>query len=262
MLQVAEMIAAVAERVGPSVVGLGRGWGKGSGVIFAEHRVLTNAHVLRGGDVAIRVGEGLVHGRVAGADRPSDLAVIGADTGTLPPVAWDPDRVAALRIGAPVFALSDPGGRGLRVTPGYVSAAVARAIEHTAPLPAGSSGGPLVDADGFLLGLNTVRLEGGLILAIPADASMRARAQALARGEHTTRPRLGVALTPTLFVRAVKDASPAASAGLARGDRLVAVDDRPLRSVDDLFDALAAGGDLTVTVERGGLQRDFAVVLQ
>ena len=262
MMQVAETIAAVAERVGPSVVGIGRGWGRGSGVVIAEHRVLTNAHVLRGPDVAVRIGDALVHGRVAGADPRADLAVIAADTGAAPPVAWRPERLAGIGIGAAVLALADPGGRGLRVTAGHVTSAVRRAVEHTAPLPAGSSGGPLVDPDGHLLGINTVRTEGGLILALPADAAMRARVDALARGERPGRARLGVALSRDLVVRAVKDASPAAVAGVAPGDRLLAADDRPLRSVDDLFDALEGAGELTLTVGRGPEQRDLAVVLQ
>ena len=258
MLQVTE----IAERVGPSVVGLGRGWGRGSGVVVAERRIVTNAHVLRGPEVAIRTGEVVVHGRVIGVDPRSDLAVIEGDTDAARPVAWDPDRVGAVRIGTEVAALADPGGRGLRAAAGHVSTAVGRFVEHTAPLPAGSSGGPLVDHEGFLLGLNTVRLEGGLILALPADATMRSRVEALARGERVSRARIGVALTRDLVVRAVKDASPAAVAGVAPGDRLVAADDRPLRSVDDLFDALEAAGDLTLTVERRGEQRDLGLVLQ
>jgi serine protease Do len=262
MLQAAELIGRTAERVGPSVVGLGRGWGRGCGVIVAPGRILTNAHVLRGRDVAVRVGDMLVQGAVAGVDPRADLAVIAADTGAAPAVAWDPERLQRVGIGTPVLALADPGGRGLRVSAGHVTSAVRRAVEHTAPLPAGSSGGPLVDADGALLGLNTVRTEGGLILALPADAAMRSRADALARGDRrATRPRLGVALTPGLTVRAVLDASPAAVAGLRPGDRLVAAADRPLRTVDDLLDALEAGGELVLTVERDGAQRDVAVPL-
>ena len=111
------------------------------------------------------------------------------------------------RTGAPILALANPGGRGLRTTFGLVSATgrgfrgprgrrVAGSIEHTAPLPRGSSGGPLVDPGGNLLGLNAVRRDGGFILALPADAALRRRVDELARGEAVERPRLGVALAP------------------------------------------------------------------
>ncbi len=250
MVQVTE----IAERIGPSVVGLGRGWGQGSGVVFAPNRVLTNAHVLRGPDVAVAVGGQLVHGRVLAADPQADLAVVAADTGDAPAIAW---AAAPAQIGALVYALADPGGRGLRVTHGYVAGGK---VEHTAPLPRGSSGGPLVDVDGRLLGLNTVRLEGGFILAVPVS---QARATALARGELPQRAELGVALSRSLTVRAVKDASPAAVAGVVPGDRLLGVDDRPLRSLDDLFDALERQpAQLVLHVVRGREQRDIEIALQ
>ncbi len=278
--QIGETVRAVAERVGPSVAGLGRGWGRGSGVVIAPNRLLTNAHVLRGEDVAVTFGGGeAVLGHVAGADPDLDLAVIAADTAGIEPIGWDPEIAAAAGIGTPVFALADPGGRGLYVTFGLVSAAgrpvrgprgrrIAGSLEHTAPLPRGSSGGPIVDAEGRLLGINTVRLDGGFVLALPADATMAQRIGALARGEAMSRPRLGLALARTrdhgLLVRAVQDASPAAVAGLAPGDLLVGVEGRPLRSVDDLFDALEDSAHppaLTLTVVRGGDERDVPIRL-
>jgi serine protease Do len=278
-----------AEKVGPAVVGLGRGWGRGSGVVIAPGQVLTVAHVLRGDEVAVAVAAGDVReGRVLGADPDLDVAVIGVDTGDAPAIAWDPGEGPAP--GAPVFALANPGGRGLRTTFGLVSATgrgfrgprgrrVAGSIEHTAPLPRGSSGGPLVDLAGNLLGLNAVRRDGGFILALPADAALRRRADELARGEAAERPRLGVALAPPrvarrmraavglddrdgLLVRGVVDGSPAASAGLQRGDLLVRAGDRPLVSMDDLFDALDSAGDtLTVGLLRGTEERDIDVPL-
>jgi serine protease Do len=283
-------IGDLARRVGPAVAGIGRGWGRGSGVVVRPGLILTNAHVLRGEEVAVTLGGTAVDGRVAGADLDLDLAVIAADTGDVEPVAWDPAAIGEVGIGTPVVALADPGGRGLRATFGFVSAAdrsfrgprgrsIAGSIEHTAPLPRGSSGGPLVDGAGRLLGLNTVRLEGGLILALPADAGLRKQVDALARGEAAKRPRLGVALAPPrasrrmraavglderdgLLVRAVQDGSPAAAAGLARGDLLVAADGTALTAVDDLFDALeAADGALTLTIVRGSEERDVPVKL-
>jgi serine protease Do len=284
-------VSTAAETVGPSVVGLGRGWGRGSGVITAAGTVLTNAHVLRGEEVAVTFADGRTeHGRVAGADADLDLAAVAVETGDAEPVAWEPERVDTVAIGEPVFALANPGGRGLRTTFGLVSATgrsfrgprgrrIGGSIEHTAPLPRGSSGGPLVDAEGRLLGLNSIRVDGGLILALPADAAMRRRAEALATGSGASRPRLGIAIAPPraarrmraavglperdgLLVRGVEEDSPAGAAGLERGDLLVSAAGSPLTSVDELFDALETGGTLTLGVLRGSDERDVDVMLQ
>jgi serine protease Do len=286
-----QAVVAAADRVGPSVVGLGRGWGRGSGVVYEPGHVLTCAHVLRGDEVAVTFQDGRTeHGRVAGADADVDLAVVAVETGDAPPVTWEPVAVAEASLGAPVFALADPSGRGLRTTFGLVSATdrsfrgprgrrIAGSIEHTAALPRGSSGGPLVDAAGRLLGLNAVRREGGLILAVPADATVRARVDALARGEAAERPRLGVALASPrharrlrsavglperegLLVRGVVSGSPAERAGLERGDLLVSAAGRPLTSIDELLDALeAAGGTLELGLVRGADERTVTVAL-
>ena len=278
-----------AARTGPAVVGLGRGWGRGSGVVIAPGQVLTVAHVLRGDEVAVSFDGDVREGRVLGTDPDLDVAVVGVDTGDAPAIAWEPGDAPGS--GTPVFALANPGGRGLRTTFGLVSATgrgfrgprgrrVAGSIEHTAPLPRGSSGGPLVDLTGNLIGLNAVRRDGGFILALPADAALRRRAQELARGEAAARPQLGVALAPPrvarkmraavgledrdgLLVRGVLDNSPAASAGVQRGDLLVSAGDRSLTGMDDLFDALDAAGDtLTVGLLRGTEQREVDVPLR
>jgi len=287
-----QAVKGAADTVGPSVVGLGRGWGRGSGVVYEDGRVLTCAHVLRGDEVAVTFADGRTeHGKVVGTDTDLDLAVVEVETGDAPAVAWEPAAVDELDLGAPVLALADPGGRGLRVTFGLVSATgrsfrgpagrrVGGSIEHTAPLPRGSSGGPLVDVSGRLLGLNAVRREGGLILAVPADENVRAKAGALARGEAAGRPRLGVALAPPrhsrrmraavglpdrdgLLVRGVVPESPAAKADLRRGDLLVSAAGRALATPDDLFDALDTSPDtLTLGVVRGIEELEAEVVLR
>ncbi|MEA2331177.1 MAG: hypothetical protein QOH58_1315 [Thermoleophilaceae bacterium] len=283
-------ISGAAERVGPSVVGLGRGWGLGSGVVIGDGRVLTNAHNARREQVTVAFADGRREtGEWAAADRDLDLAVVTVDTGDAPAIAWEPGEAPG--VGTPVLALANPGGRGLRTTLGFVASGgrsfrgprgrrIAGAIEHTAPLPRGSSGGPLVDAEGRLLGLNALRLEGGLILAVPATAAVKERVERLARGEATASPRLGVAVAPPrvarrmrravglperegLLVRAVEDDSPAAAAGIEAGDLLAAVDGAELRSVDALYEALDAvppgGGTLELTVVRGTEERATAV---
>jgi serine protease Do len=287
-----EAVASVAERVGPAVVGLGRGWARGSGVVIAPGRVLTAAHVLRGEEVTVTFADGRsAPGRVLGVDADLDVAVVETETAEVVPVEWDSDAVPQLSAGAPVLALANPGGHGLRTTFGLVSATgrsfrgprgrrIPGSIEHSAPLPRGSSGGPLVDTSGRLLGLNAVRRDGGFILALPADAALQRRVGELARGEAVERPRLGVALAPSrvarkmraavglpdrdgLLVRGVVDGSPAATAGLERGDLLVRAGDRPLASMDDLFDALDSAGDtLAVAVVRGAEERELEISLR
>jgi serine protease Do len=284
-------VQRIAEEIGPSVVGLGRRWGHGTGVVIAEGRVLTNAHNLRGEETTLRFADGReASARLTALDADGDLAVLEGDTGDAPAVAWQEGAEAG--IGTPVFALANPGGRGLRVTFGLVSATgrsfrgprgrrIGGSIEHTAPLVRGSSGGPIVDEEGRLLGINTVRVDNALVLAIAADADMKERAEALARGEAPTRARLGIAIAPPraarrmrqavglpeldgLLVREVVDSGPAAKAGLERGDLIVAVDGEPVRRIDDLFgalDAQAAGGSMALTVVRGVDEREVTVTL-
>src|SRR5215216_6076844 len=97
LAELQQAVSDAAERVGPSVVGLGRGWGRGSGVIPAAGTVLTNAHVLRGDEVAVSFADGRTeHGRVAGADADLDLAAIAVETGDAAPVAWEPERLEEL----------------------------------------------------------------------------------------------------------------------------------------------------------------------
>ena len=115
------------------------------------------------------------------------------------------------------MALGNPAGNGLRVTVGYVSGIgrafrgprgrrVAGAVEHTAPLLPGSSGGPIVDADGQLLGINTNRLGSGFYQAIASDSGLRDRVASLGRGEAPKRRRLGVGLAPAHVARQLRRA--------------------------------------------------------
>jgi serine protease Do len=286
-----DKIGEAAERVGPSVVGLGRGWGLGSGVVIADGQVLTNAHNLRREEVTVSFADGRREtGEAAGVDADLDLAVIEVETADAPAIGWEPER-GLPGLGTAVLALANPGGRGLRVTLGFVSSEgrsfrgrrgrrVEGAIEHTAVLPRGSSGGPLVDTGGRLLGLNSLRLDGGLILAVPATDAVRERASLLARGEAPAPHRLGVAVAPPrvarrmrravglpeqagLLVRAVEDGSPAERAGFERGDLIVAAGGREVDGVDALYAALdavpPAGGTLALTLVRGAEERQVEV---
>jgi serine protease Do len=281
-------ITRLAEDAGPSVAGIGQRWGTGSGIVLGTGRVLTNAHNIRGSQATVTFADGrTAEGNVAGHDIDGDLAVIEADTGQAAALPW---ATAVPAIGTPVFALANPGGRGLRVTFGTVSGIdrtfrgprglrITGSLEHTAPLLPGSSGGPVLDVQGQLLGINTNRLGEGFYLAIPADEELRRRVDALARGESVKTPQLGITITPGhvarrlrravglpdtegLLIRGVAEDSPAARAGLASGDLIVAAAGQPIRTVDDLSGALQAAGDtIELTVLRGTDERSIQVAL-
>lgn len=276
----------VAAGVGPAVVGV-RAGGAGSGIVVAPNRVVTNAHNVRGGTgVTVVFGDGrATTGAPLGIDIDGDLAVLEVDTRNAPAVEWAAGAVAA---GEAVFALANPGGRGLRVSFGLVSAAdctfrgprgrrIAGGLEHTAPLPRGSSGGPVVDGSGRLVGINTHRLGDGLYLALPAEPDLAERLEALGRGETPTRRTLGVGLVGArsaralrravgleerdgLLVRAVEEGGAADRAGLRVGDLIVAAGGRPVVRAGELHAALDAGaGPLTLSVLRGAEEFEITV---
>lgn len=282
-------IREIAEGVGASTVGIGNRWRGGSGVVVEAGKVLTNAHNLHGDEVHVLFDDGRhAAGTVLGVDADGDLAVIGVDTGETPAVSWGDG--AALQIGSPVVALGNPAGHGLRVTFGYVSGVgrsfrgphgrrVSGAVEHTAPLLPGSSGGPIVNGAGELLGINTNRLGNGFYQAIATNASLRERVVALGRGETPKRRRLGIGLAPShvarqlrravglderdgLLVRDVEKGSPAEKAGIREGDLIVAAAGRVVSSADDLFEAmsaLAANAPLDVTLLRASEERTATI---
>jgi serine protease Do len=269
--------ATVAERTGAATVTIGRD-GRGTGIVLADGLVLTNAHNLRDRTTQVSFPDGrTAQGEVRGGDPEGDLVVLAVDTAGAAAAEWS-DGAAAL--GQVVFAAAR-GRHGLRVTFGLVSGIgrsfrgprgrrIASSIEHTAPLARGSSGGPLVDGEGRLIGLNTRRLGEGFYLAIPADAALRERIDRLAAGESPVRRRLGIAVAPPfvarrlrravglperdgLLVRGVEEGSPAAAAGLTIGDLVVSANGRELHSPDDLWAVLDGleGDTVTLGIVRG-----------
>jgi len=273
--EIQNAVSTAAERVGPSIVGIGRGT-RGSGVVIADGKVLTNAHNLRGDEVTVTFADGRrTVGTVDGVDGDGDLAVVSVDTAGATPVAWTDGT--ALPVGTAVFGAAASHGGGTRVTFGLVSAVarsfrgpggrrISGSIEHTAPLAPGSSGGALVALAGDLVGLNTNRIGEGFYLALPADAALRERVDALGRGESPSPTRLGVAVAPAhvarrmrravglperdgVLVRGVEDDSLADAAGIDAGDLIVSAGGKPIADADDLFEAL------------GTLKRPFDVVI-
>jgi S1-C subfamily serine protease len=263
--EVTATISGVAEAVGGSVVGVNR---HGTGVVIRDGIVVTNAHNLRGEEAYVTFADGrTATGTAAGIDIDGDLAVISVDTGGAAGVEW---TTSAVSVGQVVVALSNPRGRGLRATIGTVSSTgrgfrgprgrrIPGSLEHTAPLARGSSGGPVLDRDRRLIGLNTNRLQEGFYQALTANDELLQRIESLAAGNAPIRRRLGAAIAPAhvarrlrsaaglpevdgLLVREVEEGGPADTAGLKRGDVLVTGDGRDLRSLDDLYEVLDGDG--------------------
>jgi serine protease Do len=259
-------VTSVVDQVGPGVVGVRWDKRRASGVVVAQDRVVVFGQAGPGPVEVAVAGLARQDGELVGSDRRRGLAVLAAPTGDVTAARW---ADAAPRIGDAVFALANPGGTGLRATEGRVSSEpltvrgrhggpVEGVIEHTAPMPRGAGGGPLVDSAGALLGLNVLRSDPGLILALPA-AVVRPAVERILSGRDQGR-HLGVALAPGrasrrmraavglperngLIVRGVERGGPADIAGVRAGDLLVTIGETELSQVDDVFAALDGAED-------------------
>jgi serine protease Do len=283
----AEGARAALAAAGPAVVRVGRHGGRGCGIVVADGAVLTNAHNLRDRTTEVAFPDGrATQGAVRAADVDGDLVLLDVETGGAPALAWADEPPGA---GELVYAVAATAGGGTRVTVGMLSSVdgafrgprgrrVGGTLEHTAPLARGSSGSPLLDDAGRLLGLNVARVGQGFTVALPADAELRGRLDALLRGESPTRRTLGIGLAPAevaarlrasvglperegLLVRSVDPAGRAAAAGVQVGDLVVGAAGAPVRVVDDLHRCLdGAEATLELALVRG--TDDVAVTVE
>jgi serine protease Do len=274
-----EGLASLVARVSPGVVGLAQeGRGQGSGIVFTpDGYVLTNAHVVQKGAVRVRIGGDVASGAVVGRDPRTDLAVVRVEAADLQPLelAERPPRVGEL-----VVAIGNPLGFDRSVSLGVVSAidrelpargsALEGLVQTDAAVNPGNSGGPLLDMEGRVVGVNTamVPFARGLGFAVPARTA-RWVASVLLRDGEVSRPLLGIAgraedlgaaarhrAGQARAIRVLRvDAEGAAhKGGLQAGDLLLTADGRSLSSVDDLQAVMVLGGgaDLAVVVWRDG----------
>ncbi|HET6824752.1 MAG TPA: trypsin-like peptidase domain-containing protein [Amnibacterium sp.] len=286
-------VVGVAESVLPSVASIvvrtARGGGAGSATVVGEGGVLlTSAHVVAGASSAeagFPDGTG-VHVDVVGRDPLSDLAVLRARGPVPPPVELG--DAARLRVGQLVVAMGNPLGLAGSVTAGIVSAlgrslpttsgrVVDEVIQTDAALNPGNSGGALADGSGRMVGVNTAVAGIGLGLAVPINATTREIIRGLLANGRVRRAWLGIAgarirLAPDLAARIgsptglqvadVIGGSPADRAGLRRGDVVVALAGRPIRTVTEVQALMvenAIGVPVEMTVWRNGALVDVIV---
>jgi S1-C subfamily serine protease len=271
------VIVTVAETLGPAVVNLRadaregsrRSGGSGSGFLFTpDGFLLTNHHVVRGSDrLRVRLNDGReVAGRVVGADPWTDVAVVQADASGLPHATLGVS--AELRVGQLVVAIGSPFGFDSTVTAGVVSALgrslrsitghlVDNVIQTDAALNPGNSGGPLLDSQGRVVGINTAIIQSaqGICFAIPIDMARRILPQLMQNGRvirgylglhgrevpiprHVTR-RFNLNQESGVEVFGLESNGPAAQAGVGEGDLIVGLADQPITGVDGLQKRLA-----------------------
>src|SRR5215207_3416933 len=251
-----------------------------SGIAFAEDLILTADHVVtREEEIKVILPDGKsLNATLAGRDPGSDLAVLRIAEKALSPAKISED----VKVGQLVLALGRPSSAGMQASWGIVTAisGPARTFRgglldeyvqtETTPYP-GFSGGPLVNAEGEVLGLNTSGLTRGSSLTIPVKVAWKV-AEALATHGSVKRGYLGVRTQPVeipesagkllqreqgqgLLVSWLEEGGPAGTSGLLVGDILVAVSGQPVGDPDDLFAALSSdsvGTSIPVEVLRGG----------
>lgn len=250
-----------------------------SGIAFAEDLVLTADHVVTKEDIKVGLPDGkTLNATVAGRDPGSDLALLKLAEKALSAAKTSDD----VKVGQLVLALGRPSSAGMQASWGIVTAisGPTRTFRggmldqylqtETTPYP-GFSGGPLVNTEGEVLGLNTSGLTRGSSLTIPVKVAWRI-AEALAKHGSIKRGYLGVRTQPVeipeaartalqreqghgLLVLWLEESGPAQASGLLVGDILVAISGQPVGDPDDLFAALnseTVGKAIAVEVLRGG----------
>lgn len=271
----------------PEMHGLGTGF-----IITGDGQIVTNAHVVDGADtVSVTLADGRkIDGKVLGADAATDIALIKIEEGSdLPTVAFGDST--QLKVGQDVVAIGNPFGLGNSVTAGIVSALgrdinsgpFDNYIQTDAAINKGNSGGPLFDAAGEVVGINTAIFSptGGSVgigFAVPSDTAAKVVAD-LAGDGTVERGWLGVQIQPVsddiaaalgfdkaegVLITDVTADTPAAKAGLARGDIVLKVDGAEVKEPRDLTRMIATnapGTEVKLGLLRGGKPLDTIVTL-
>ena len=302
-------VVRAAQAVGPAVVGIVNkayardnfnrrvvvDQGAGSGVIFdSTGYIVTNNHVVENAqELAISLADGRTFtGRVVGTDPYTDLAVVKVDATGLPAaVLGDSD---SLVVGEPAIAIGNPLGMEFRgsVTVGVISALNRsidigerrfKLIQTDAAINPGNSGGALVNADGFVVGINSAKISvagvEGIGLSIPVNTA-RPIIQSIIEKGRVIRAYLGVGVIDRsmaarygyelkfdkgVYVARIVPGGPAAKAGLHEGDIILKIAGTETNSAVDLRSALdtqAVGSQVEVIAVRNGQTLSFRPVVE
>jgi putative serine protease PepD len=285
-LSVNDVYRSAKQGVVDITVQSGPGKAEGSGFVIDKTRdIVTNEHVVSGGGkITVKFADGTTaSARVVGSDPSSDVAVIHVsrvDSSKLQPLSFgDSSKV---QVGNGVVAIGSPYGLAGTVTVGVVSAlgrtitspnhfSIAGAIQTDAPINHGNSGGPLLDASGHVIGMNS-QIESqngentGVGFAI-ASNSVRTVAEKIVSGGKVAHPFLGLSLsdgTGGALVGAVTSGSPASDAGVQQGDIVTAADGHAVSTANALIGLVQShkpGDVITLTVRHGGSTHDLRVTL-
>jgi S1-C subfamily serine protease len=289
---------ALAETVATAAAGVVRVEGRrgipASGIVWSGDGVIVTAHHVLERDDNLEVGfadgpstsSGSVEATLVGRDPTTDLAVLRVRASGLASVSKG--STDSLRVGHLALALGRPG-ESVRATMGVVSALgkgwrtpaggeVDRYLQTDVVMYPGFSGGPLVDAEGKVQGINTSAILRGVSLAVPMGTISRV-VEALQAHGRIRRGKLGIGAQPVrlpegiaaqagqetgLLVVAVEKGSAAEEAGLLMGDTIVSLDGQPVRHLDDLLALLSAeriGKRLNVRIIRGGESKEIKVAV-
>ena len=291
LVELSDALADAAEKTGKSTVLVNaRRRMPASGIAYAADLILTADHVIeREEDITVTLYDGTeISARGAGRDGGSDLAVLKLEhaAATVAEVTKSPARLGQIAL-----ALARPSPDGIEASLGTVSAIggpvrtarggmLERYIRTDSISYPGFSGGPLVAADGTVLGINTSGLGRGAAITIPADIAWKV-AETLAKHGHIKHGYLGIRSQTVeipgtsqkplkreqatgLLVVSVENDSPASKAGLIVGDILVAVAGVPVLHHDELFARLSSdvvGKSTPVEILRGGQPQTLNVLI-
>jgi S1-C subfamily serine protease len=261
----------------------------GSGfVIDKDGLILTNAHVLDAAtDIEVTFSDNhRVSATPIGKDPDTDLALLRVDSEGDELQPLDLGDSSTVQVGDPTIAIGNPFGLERTLTTGVVSALQRRltapsgftiddVIQTDAALNPGNSGGPLLDASGRVIGINSQIATGGegssggnvgIGFAVPINTAKLVIPQLESAGR-VRRAYLGIqgATVPDgVLIKGVQQDSPAAAAGVRSGETLERLDDRPVHTMDDVSAILAAhapGDVVDVEVRSGGIARGLKATL-